>query len=94
MAKPGGAVDVYKPHNRITPWLSSNNIQYQTLYCYDVNGLYPTVMANMPIGIPKVFEGNINKFDPAGEANAFGFFYCEITSPIFLDHPILQVAQP
>src|ERR1700712_139109 len=84
----GGAVDVYKPHNRITPWLINSNIKYQKLYCYDVNALYPTVMANMPmpIGLPQIFEGNISKYDP----NPFGFFYCEITSPPYLEHPLLQ----
>jgi len=87
----GGAVDVYIPHNRITPWILNNeNIEpeYETLYYYDVNGLYPTVMSNkpMPVGKPITFEGDIRKIDP----NAFGFFYCKITSPAFLDHPILQ----
>jgi hypothetical protein len=84
----GGAVDVYKPHNRLTSFLINDNVQYETLYYYDVNGLYPTVMANnlMPIGKPTFFEGNITKFDP----NAYGFFYCKISSPTYLEHPILQ----
>jgi hypothetical protein len=84
----GGAVDVYIPHNRITPWLITDNIEYETLYVYDVNALYPTVMANkpMPIGKPIVFDGNIRQI----ESDAFGFFYCKITSPKFLEHPILQ----
>jgi hypothetical protein len=45
-------------------------------------------MANnlMPIGKPTVFEGDIFKFNP----DAFGFFYGEITSPTYLEHPILQ----
>ena len=84
----GGATDVYIPHNRITSYLNTNNIEYETLYCYDVNALYPTVMANMPIpiGLPTGFSGDITKIDP----DAFGFFYCNITSPAILDHPILQ----
>lgn len=74
----GGAVDVYIPHNK-------NN---ESLYYYDVNSLYPTVMLNnpMPTGKPIAFDGDIRKFDP----NAFGFFYCKIASPDYLEHPILQ----
>jgi len=74
----GGAVDVYIPHNH------DNEI----LFDYDVNALYPSVMKNnlMPVGKPVPFLGNIRNIDPA----AFGFFYCKITSPDFLDHPILQ----
>lgn len=74
----GGAVDVYKP----------NNTNDELLYYYDVNSLYPTMMKNcyIPIGVPSSFEGNIFKYtkDP------FGFFYCKITSPNNLEHPILQ----
>jgi hypothetical protein len=66
----GGSVDVYIPHN-------SNDSD--KLYYYDVNSLYPTVMANtpMPIGKPIVFEGDIRALDPI----AYGFFYCKITTP-------------
>ena len=74
----GGAVDLYIP----------KNINNETLYCYDVNGLYPSVMLNnpMPIGKPIAFEGDIIKYNP----NAFGFFNCKITSPDYLEHPIIQ----
>lgn len=40
----------------------------------------------MPVGKPIAFEGDIRKV----EANAYGFFYCKIFSPIQLEHPILQ----
>jgi hypothetical protein len=40
----------------------------------------------MPIGKPIYFEGDIRKL----EHNAFGFFYCKITSPAYLEHPIIQ----
>jgi len=40
----------------------------------------------MPIGLPTVFEGYIRAMEP----NAFGIFYCKITSPDNLEHPILQ----
>lgn len=62
--------------------------EYKKLFVYDVNSLYPYVMANkfMPIGKPISFIGNIRKVD----LNAFGFFYCKITSPYNLEHPILQ----
>ena len=84
----GGAVDVYIPHNRITSWLTNDNVQYETLYLYDVNSLYPYVMSQqlMPIGKPIAFEGNIRNIEP----DAYGIFYCEILSPTFLEHPILQ----
>jgi hypothetical protein len=58
----GGAVDVYKPHN----FKSIVNVIYRKirslftkLYYYDVNSLYPYVMAyfDMPIGKPTYFEG-------------------------------------
>jgi hypothetical protein len=42
--------------------------------------------SNIPVGKPIVFEGDIRKVDP----EAFGFFYCKITSPDYLQHPILQ----
>jgi hypothetical protein len=74
----GGAVDVYIPK---TP----KGIK---LKCLDVNALYPSRMKNclMPVGKPTFFEGNIR----AIEANAFGFFYCEIEAPDNIKHPILQ----
>ena len=87
----GGAVDVYIPHNKNIngPMLIKDNKgKYKVLYYYDVNSLYPTAMAQrpMPIGQPIAFLGNIRQMEP----NAYGFFYCKITSPAYLDHPILQ----
>lgn len=81
----GGAVDVYIPHNRVSGLLDNIKAKFITLFYYDVNSLYPSVMA-MPIGKPIAFEGDIRKVEP----NAYGFFYCKITSPNQLDHPILQ----
>lgn len=82
----GGAVDVYKPHNKIGSFSISNI--FRKLFYYDVNSLYPFVMAfkAMPVGRPIAFQGNIRRFLP----NCFGFFYCDITSPSNLEHPILQ----
>jgi len=40
----------------------------------------------MPVGKPIAFLGNIRKIEP----DAYGFFYCKITSPEYLEHPILQ----
>ena len=84
----GGAVDVYIPHNRVSGLLDNIKAKFITLFYYDVNSLYPSVMANldMPIGKPTVFEGNIRLVEP----DAYGFFYCNITSPDNLEHPILQ----
>lgn len=71
----GGAVDMYLPIGN-------------DLFAYDVNSLYPYVMANkpMPVGQPTYFEGDIRKID----SKAFGFFYCKITNPEYLEHPIIQ----
>jgi hypothetical protein len=82
----GGSVDVYIPHNKVNPL--ANIIRYVILYYYDVNSLYPYIMANapMPTGKPIPFAGDIRNIDP----KAFGFFYCKITSPKYLEHPILQ----
>ena len=84
----GGAVDVYIPHNRVTPFFSNIKPLHKGLFSYDVNSLYPTVMAynEIPVGKPIAFEGNIRQVEP----NAYGFFYCKITSPAYLEHPILQ----
>jgi len=58
------------------------------LYYYDVNSLYPFIMAElpMPVGLVKTFEGDIRKVNPV----ASGVFYCNITSPSDIRHPILQ----
>ena len=84
----GGAVDVYIPHNRISSFLDNIKTLFIKLYLYDVNSLYPFIMAKtmMPVGKPIAFEGDIRKVNPV----AYGFFYCKITSPQYLEHPILQ----
>ena len=75
----GGATDMFIPSNEVG----------ELVYGYDVNSLYPYVMANfeVPIGKPIYFEGDIRKYQP----EAFGFFYCEIITPDYLEHPIIQV---
>jgi DNA polymerase type B, organellar and viral len=84
----GGAVDVYIPHNRLGSFFLPVAGLFKKLYYYDVNSLYPAVMAKhlMPIGKPIKFVGDIRKMEP----EAFGFFYCKMTSPDNLNHPILQ----
>jgi hypothetical protein len=74
----GGAVDMYIPESKTG----------KTIYCYDVNSLYPSVMQkyDLPIGNPTYFEGDIRKIN----SNAFGFFYCKIKAPDNILHPIIQ----
>jgi DNA polymerase type B, organellar and viral len=74
----GGSCDMFIPENP----------DDSKVFCYDVNSLYPSVMNNnlMPIGLPNYFKGNIRLLDD----KAFGFFYCKITAPDNLNHPILQ----
>lgn len=74
----GGSVDMYIPYG-------------ENLFAYDVNSLYPSQMLKnpMPVGAPTYFEGDIRNIDK----EAFGFFYCKITSPEYLEHPII-LAKP
>jgi len=74
----GGACDMYIPRP----------INNRKIYGYDVNALYPTVMGKnkLPVGSPTYFSGDITKIDN----NAFGFFYCNITTPDNLKNPIIQ----
>jgi hypothetical protein len=76
------------PHNRLGNFFVAVKAIFIKLYYYDVNSLYPTAMAKalMPMGKPTYFEGDIRKFHP----QAFGFFYCKITSPDNILHPIIQ----
>lgn len=52
---------------------------------YDVNSLYPSVMAKypMPVGQPRFFQGTRPLED------VFGFVYAHITAPAHLDKPLL-----
>ena len=82
----GGAVDVYQHHNVAHNDFHENH--RTKLYYYDVNSLYPAVMGKvkLPVGKPIAFEGNIRSVEP----DAYGFFYCNIKTPEYLEHPILQ----
>jgi hypothetical protein len=91
----GGATDMYIP----SPSGGDN------IFTYDVNSLYPFVMANfpMPIGKIRFFEGNILDVpnfstmvgssimkEKEGAANKpFDFFEVEITTPTDLKIPII-----
>ena len=79
----GGKTEMYIPFNQNDNQLLDNN-----LYYIDVNSLYPSVMKNndFPVGKPTYFEGDIRKINN----EAFGIFYCEIESPEYLEHPIIQ----
>ena len=57
------------------------------VFGYDVNSLYPSVMANsrFPTGSPTYFKGDIREIYP----NALGFFNVKITAPDNIQVPIL-----
>jgi DNA polymerase family B len=71
----GGSVDMYIP-------------QGIGVKGYDVNSLYPSQMQSqvMPVGNISYFEGDISLTN----LDLFGFFYCKITAPDDIKHPILQ----
>jgi len=87
----GGSTDIYIPK-------PSDGIK---IHAYDVNSLYPFVMLDneYPIGNPTYFVGDIsNNYTSLSIENnlyskskPFGFFYCKITAPKNLLHPILQI---
>jgi DNA polymerase type B, organellar and viral len=81
----GASVDVYKSLFLNQEW---KGVPDTKLFYYDINSLYPFIMAqtSMPIGRPIAFDGDIRKYEP----NAYGFFYCQIISPGYIKHPILQ----
>ena len=80
----GGAVDVYITNNFKDHVFK--NTEREKLYYYDVNSLYPYLMSTMPIGKPIAFDGDIRSVI----SDAYGFFYCKIATPEYLEHPILQ----
>ena len=71
----GGHVDVYRPYPK----------KGRKVYCYDINSLYPSVMAKnvFPVGVPKYFTGSRELND------IFGFVKVEVTSPSDLFCPVL-----
>lgn len=87
----GGSTDMFIP----------SNDKGEKVYCYDVNSLYPTIMANyslMPVISKKqfyitYFEGNINDYNLSTlfKDKPFGFFNVDIKSPNELKHPFLQM---
>ena len=86
----GGAVDLYIPTNipEVMTMLHEGVHPAHPLYFYDVTSLYASIMAlvSLPVGKPVAFEGDITSVDP----DHFGFYYCKITSPNKIIHPILQ----
>jgi hypothetical protein len=88
----GGAVDLYIFRNKPD----------EKVYRYDVNSLYPYIMATkeMPIGDPIEFNGNIFESDIVNELKInypeyfedkpFGFFEVEVESPKEMNIPIIQ----
>ena len=68
----GGRCEVFKPHGT-------------ELYHYDINSLYPYVMANFPIPV-----GNHKKIYSTNLEDYFGFVNCEVTVTD-LKYPVLPV---
>lgn len=72
----GGHVDMFKPFGK-------------KLYCYDINSLYPYVMAMnfFPVGIPKYFRRPEGPYKDLN--NIFGFVKVNIYCPDSVKMPIL-----
>jgi hypothetical protein len=62
----GGISDVYRPEGK-------------DIHSYDVNSLYPSVMAEypMPVGTPRYFKGDPYIIDK----DPFGFFHVKVEAP-------------
>lgn len=75
----GGICEIYKP-------TSKNKIYY-----YDVNSLYPHVMAKYeyPIGIANYVEGS--KINLHGETPFFGFLWCFVKTPKKMYIPLISI---
>ena len=69
--------------------INLEGLKEKKVYRYDVNYLFPNVMASMdmPVGNPTYFEGDIEKVDP----NSFGFYEVDIISPKYTKYPRLQL---
>jgi len=82
----GGSTDMFIPQFNVL-----NNTE-KKLYAYDINSLYPFVMANndFPIGDPSYIEIGENK-NLEAHLSLFGHFFAKVTAPDNLLHPILQL---
>nr|YP_010146944.1 hypothetical protein K4014_mgp23 [Cyclocybe aegerita]QQP21453.1 hypothetical protein [Cyclocybe aegerita] len=79
----GGSVDMY------IPLIEKDS----KIFIYDINSLFPSQMFlyKFPVGTPTFFTGDITKIPSYNsEEKPFGFFYCKITAPNYLEHPIIQ----
>jgi len=80
----GGSVDVYIPHNRTENFFT--NI-FRKLYCYDVNSLYPFIMAKTPMPLNLIkFHKNM---DNIKLENFFGYIKVEVFCPSNMLKPVL-----
>jgi len=57
-------------------YIPTNSGKEELVYCYDINSLFLSVMAEYPMLIGKAtyFEGDIRKYN----SDAFGFFIVEL----------------
>jgi len=94
----GGSTDMFIPTNcnlQIDPKATTSDkmklVAKSKMFSYDVNSLYPFVMANMfmPIGKIMSFQGDITKTE---HADKLGYYLVEVTAPQYLEHPIIQSA--
>jgi hypothetical protein len=79
---------MYIPSNLDT---SVSGLGLEKLFCYDVNSLYPYIMANtyVPTGKIMSFQGDITKTELSDK---LGYYLVDVTAPASLDHPIIQSA--
>lgn len=98
MAYTGGATDMYIPTNISFKDLTTDAFdKFTKLFYYDVNSLYPYIMSKfeLPTGKLVYFEGDIYNpnliIDNIVSDGVLGFYYCKVTAPDHLQHPIIQL---
>lgn len=94
----GGSTDMFLPYSSEKQLPSVSRATLYSAKADDVNSLYPFVMLNNKLPCGKIYyqhkqEGDIlkNKQINFIKKGLKGFFYCKVTAPDILKHPIIQL---